>query len=448
MEETTTYQLKNLITTFDVLWWITPAFILNLFVKRFLWIPLEERTGRTIPNVVRLFVAAVIYMLAGFGIIAFVYEQPLTSLLATSGVVAMIIGLAIQVNISNVFSGIVINLERPFRVDDWVKIQSAKALTEGKVVDITWRTTRILTKDGYILSVPNSAASEAVVHNYNYPDEPCKASLNIRIDYTHSPEKVEKILLDALLSTEGILSDPAPTAFFDGFSDWAADYSVSFYVSNYAQKDDYDKKVWKRIWVHLRRAGIVPAVQRQEVHTFQGVKERGREEAVKPMALLQEIDVFTAFSDEHKAYLSEKMRCHHFSAGEIIFKQSEAGNSLFIIAEGVVSIYVQLENDQTLEVARLGAGNFFGEIAVLTGKERTAAVIALTKTALFEIVKADILPLMQEQPQVAQLISTVLIQRQQMTESQMKLQHESFVDKEDIYQRILRGIWNFFGLGT
>ncbi len=444
--ENNIYYLETIIKIFDVLWWITPAFLLNLLTERFLWHPLEERAGRTIPNVVRLFLSSIIYLLACFGIIAFVYEQPLTSLLATSGVVAMIIGLAIQVNIANVFSGIVINIERPFRVDDWIKIQMGKVITEGQVVDITWRTTRILSKDGYILSIPNSLASEAIIHNYNYPDEPCKTSLNVRIDYAHPPDKVEKILLDAVLSIYGILNEPYPSASFNGFSDWAADYSVSFYVSHYAQQSDYKKQVFKRIWIHLQRAGILPAVQRQEIHAFKGIKERGREAAIKPNTVLQEIEVFQAFSEPHKAYLSKIMRYHCFAAGETIVQQGETGNSLFIIVEGVVSIYIELKNNDSMEVTRLGAGNFFGEIALLTEQERTATVIAMTTTYLFEIVQADILPLMEEEPEVSKRISEVLTQRLMRSEYQLKRQHDVHTETEVIYKRLLRGIWHFFGL--
>jgi potassium-dependent mechanosensitive channel len=445
--ENNTYYLKTIVRIFDVLWWITPAFLLNLLIERFIWLPLEQRTGRTIPNVVRLFLASIIYLLASFGIIAFVYEQPLTSLLATSGVVAMIVGLAIQVNIANVFSGIVINLERPFRVHDWVQIQMGKVITEGQVVDITWRTTRILNKDGYILSIPNSLASEAIVHNYNYPDDPCKTALSVRIDYAHSPDKVEKILLDAVLSVYGILNEPEPSASFNGFSDWAADYSVSFYVGNYALQNEYKKKVFKRIWIHLQRAGILPAVQRQEIHAFKGVKERGREAAIKPKTVLQEIAVFQAFSEKHQNDLSERMRYHCFPAGETIVQQGETGHSLFIIVEGVVSIYIELKNNDSMEVTRLGAGNFFGEIALLTDQERTATAIAMTTTHLFEIVQPDILPLLQEEPKVSERISEVLSQRLMRSEYQLKQEHDVYPETEVIYKRLFRGILNFFGLG-
>ncbi len=205
--------------------------------------------------------------------------------------------------------------------------------------------------------------------------------------------------------------------------------------------------VWKRIWISLQRAGIAPVIQRQEIYSFKGVKERGRKEAIKPTAILKEIDVFKPFSDEDRAYLCEHMHCRNFSIGETIVQQGEIGDSLFIVVEGVVSIYVYLYDDKTIEVARLGAGNFFGEIALLKKEERTASVIAVTETFLYEISRSDIAPLMEKQPIVSERISKVLDYRQVNTESQVKsLQYESPVEEEVLYKRLVNGILNFFGL--
>jgi len=116
---------------------------------------------------------------------------------------------------------------------------------------------------------------------------------------------------------------------------------------------------------------------------------------------------------------------------------------LFIIVEGVVSVHVELEKKKSLEVARLGAGNFFGEMALFTGQERTATIITMTDTILLEMIKDDIIPLMQKEPEVTQLISKILTQRQMKTQSQLNL-HASEIDK--IYKRMLRGVGSFLGL--
>jgi len=435
--------MKFFIMVFDILWWIIPAFLLNLASESFIWTPIEEKTGRLIPNIVRLFLAFIIYFLAVVGIIAFVYDQQLTSVLATSGVIAMIIGLAIQINISNIFSGIAINIERPFRIGDWVKIGQ---FDEGEIVDITWRSTRLKTRAECILSIPNSMASESPILNYCYPDDVYWLWPTVYVHPMHPPDRVKKILLDALLSAEKVLKDPAPVIFLTGINEWAATYWIAFCADDYGDKFYILENVWTRVWFHLNRAGITPAVQRQEIHLFKGVKERGGDEATKPITLLQEVDIFKPFSEEAKLYLSDCIRRHHIEQGDVIVEQGDAGDSLFLIVEGVVGVYVRADDGKSKEVARLGAGNFFGEMALLTGEDRTATVIALVDTYLFELTKADIEPLIAEQREVSELVSKVLAYRQQMTEKHKHVEHDDVETKEAAYKRFLNKIEQFFGV--
>lgn len=434
--------LDVIVRIFDILWWMIPAILLHMAVEIFLWRPLEEKSGRKIPRIGRRFVSFTIYLLALFAIVAFVYDQRLTSLLATSGVIAMIIGLAIQINISNIFSGIAINVEHPFRVGDWVQIGK---FDEGKVVDITWRTTRILTRMGCILSIPNSVASESPIHNYDYPDNTFWIKFTIHIHPSHHPDRVRKIIRDAVISTDVVLKTPEPFIIFTGLTEWAADYIVYFVVRDYTWRLLHEEAVWTRIWIHLNRAGIAPAIQRQEIHMFKGVSERG-EAAKEPLTLLREVDIFHPFSEEAKIYLSEHMHSHRFPQGEVIVRQGDVGESLFILVEGVVGVRIQSKEGEQIEVARLGAGNFFGEMALLTGEERTATVIALTDTYLFEITKEDIAGLMAEQPEVSELISKILTQRQMATKSQMNVQHDVKIEEDAVYRKLLDKIEGVFGL--
>ncbi|OQY56867.1 MAG: hypothetical protein DRR08_05695 [Candidatus Parabeggiatoa sp. nov. 2] len=275
-ENTTTSQMKSIIKIFDILWWLIPAFLINVASERFIWTPLGERLG-AMPNIIRHFFALLVYFLALIGIIVFVYEQRFTSLLAASGMIAMIIGLAIQINISNVFSGIVINMERPFRIGDWVKIGQ---FDEGEIIDINWRATRIKARNGCIVSIPNSIASESAITNFYYPDEVYWLWPTVYVHPRHPPARVKKILLDALLSSEKILKDPEPVVIFTGINEWAATYWIAFCADDYGDKYLILEKVWTRVWFHLSRADIAPAVMRQEVHVFKGDKGIGEEEIV------------------------------------------------------------------------------------------------------------------------------------------------------------------------
>ncbi len=256
------YQLTMLTRAFDSLWWITAAFLLCNALEHFLWTPLEKRTGRQIPMFLRRFIAIIIYLLAFLAVVAFVFGQKVTSLLATSGVFAMIIGLAIQMNISNIFSGIAINVETPFRINDWVAIGN---YDEGIVVDITWRTTRIRSRTGNIISIPNSVASEAVTVNYNYPDKKYRRPFTIHVDPAHAPERISRIVHDALISCDAVEKSPAPHVRFKGYSEWSADYAVIFTLNDYGKLVPQQDAVKRTVWRRLREAGVEPVIRHRDI---------------------------------------------------------------------------------------------------------------------------------------------------------------------------------------
>ena len=287
---TTTLNLQALLRSFDILWWVIPAYFVNQAVERFVWTPLEQQLG-AIPNIIRHFFAMIVYFVALICIIVFVYNNSFTSLLATSGMLAMIIGLAIQINISNLFSGMVINVERPFRIGDWVKIGKVE---ECEVVDINWRATRLKTRSDSIISLPNTIAAESAIVNYYYPDNVFWLWPTVYIHPKHSPDRVKKILLDAILSAEAILKNPEPIIIFTGVNEWAASYWVAFCSDDYGLKPTTLANVWEHICQHLDHAGISPAVRRQEIYMFRG------EETIKAYASMQEKNIFPSFEEIHR----------------------------------------------------------------------------------------------------------------------------------------------------
>ncbi|MGE0083448.1 MAG: ABC transporter substrate-binding protein [Desulfococcaceae bacterium] len=446
-----TYYLDPVMLMLNILWWLIPAYFLSKGARKFIWDPLEEKTGRKVPHVVKNALSIIIYVLAVFGIVAFVFNHPLTSLLASTGVAAMILGLALQVNISNIFSGIAINVERPFRVGDWVKINEFK---EGKVIDINWRTTRIKTRDDTILCISNSHASESVIENFSYPDDRFYQYFTVHIDPVHPPERVKKILLDAALSTEGVERDPLPSTRFLGLTagmtgqskSWAANYLVSVYVRDYGKKFAYNEAIWANIWTHLRQAGIRHVIDRQETHmVVEGVK-RKKPVPDKALALLEEIWLFDPFPDDAKHWLSKRMKRHHFFPGESIVRQGDSGSSLFVIEEGVVAVRVKFDNQaKAVEVARMGAGNVFGEMGLLTGESRTATIISVTETWLYEVTKEDIAPLIERESRISRRMSDILTERKMATEAKKQTGDAKDFDKATIAAQIFNKIQNFFG---
>jgi len=410
--KTTNNNLKLIIRIFDILWWIIPAFLLNIAADRFLWIPLEEKTGRTIPKNAKRFLATVIYVLAIFGIVAFVFNQKLTSLLATSGMFAMIVGLAIQVNISNVFAGIAINLDRPFRTGDWVIIGNFE---EGIVVDITWRATRVRTRNGCILSIPNSEASESAIHNFSYPDDKYWQYFTIHVDPVHDPERVKKILVDAAMAVESVLHDPPPTSRYLGLNEdmtkqskfWASNFLISVCVKDYGSKFIHNEAVWTSVMKHLKNAGIEPITKRADIKILDAEKACLIKKT-DTNGILKKIDLFAPFIHEIEPYLDSLMTKKYYKAGESIFKANDPSSFFIIIAEGVVSLRETEENNKYNEIKRLTIGNYAGELSFFTGIKHEYSCIAVSDTFVFQISKNDLLPLFQDRPEIIKHICNTI----------------------------------------
>ncbi|TGT40388.1 mechanosensitive ion channel family protein [Mesorhizobium sp. M8A.F.Ca.ET.165.01.1.1] len=186
-----------------VLWWTHLAWTLVGFVR--LYIVLEHR-----PQEARLLqdlVVAAIYLGVALSITGFVFGAPIGTLAATSGVVAIIVGLALQNTLGDVFSGIALTLGRPFTLGDWIMLSDG---TEGRVVETTWRSTHLLTGANNIVVLPNSVLAKLSMTNLSRPDERQQLTLAVRLAATHAPHVIEEAMHAALRNCQRIVKEPAP----------------------------------------------------------------------------------------------------------------------------------------------------------------------------------------------------------------------------------------------
>jgi branched-chain amino acid transport system substrate-binding protein len=236
------------------LWWLVPARLATLTVDRFVWAPLESRTQRRVPTVFRIVTAGAIYALAGFGIVSFVLERPVTSLLATSGLLTLIVGLAVQSNLRDIFSGVILNLERPFMLGDWVRINR----TLGQVHDISWRTTRLLNDKDQVVAFANGKVVEAEIENLTKAGF-YDATVNLYMDPRCPPEQVSAAVRRAAESVTEVpftLQRVALWTIDNHNGSWAARYVVDLRLPEMNYFVRMRAAIWPAIWRELHAAGI------------------------------------------------------------------------------------------------------------------------------------------------------------------------------------------------
>ncbi|MEN9314590.1 MAG: hypothetical protein RIS35_983 [Pseudomonadota bacterium] len=254
---------RRLVTAYDALWWLLGAYLADMAIRRFGWTALESRTGRMVPNVMKFLVTILVFALASAGIVAFVFNDTLTSLLATSGVVAMIVGLAVQANIANVFSGIILNIERPFKVGDFVKLNNIV----GQVKDITWRTTRIQSVDGPMVYLANSKVSESLIENHSTLEHGLAAETVFHAAPEADPERVLAILREAVDHAPSIafrdVPGCEPGVRYRGIVSvegrWVAAYAVGYRVKTPPKRSAAREELWTHVRDAFLREGIALA---------------------------------------------------------------------------------------------------------------------------------------------------------------------------------------------
>ncbi len=357
----------------------------------------DDRPSDRFPAIVQDFAVLGIFTLIGTVLLR---EQ----LLTTSAVGAVVVGFALQDTLGNLFAGLAIQVEKPFRVGHWIQVGGR----DGQVQAITWRATKLRTKDGEFLVVPNSVVSKDAVLNYSEPTVANSVSVAVGVSYASPPNDVKAAILDAIGNAPLAIRAPEPKVLVEGFGDSAINYTAYFWVNDYGAEREARDQVRTNIWYEFRRRNIeIPyPIQIQYERTEEPIRTGAHVAAAARQ--LAAIDLFTPLTDEARQALSASAAEHLFAAGEVIVHQGASGESMFVVLRGRVRVTLE---PQGQEVAVIPSGGFFGEMSMLTGEARTATVKAIGDAVVLEISAADFRALADTNPSLLEHVSQVVTSR-------------------------------------
>lgn len=396
--------------------WLSLAYLLNRVVGVLVWDPLHRRVP--IPRLLRDVTAVLIYALAVTGIVSAVFGQAIGPFWAASGAGAIVIGLALRNVILDVFIGLAMNFDRPFEIGDFIQVVTGPAGgPSGRVIELNWRTTRLITGEGNMVVVPNGKLGDMIVTNFSKPEPVSEFEISVFLDFDVSSERALRVLNAAVRSvagTTGILDDPAPKARIRGISPQGVEYKIKYFLDpRKAGPGKARHEVWRAVLDQLNRAGLQPATPKQDVfHAERPQRQLDSRSINDRVALLSRVELFQGLTDEERLVLSGQMRERLIKECATVIKRGDEGDSMFILCEGLLNVMIALKPDQPeTRVARLQAGMFFGEMSALTGEPRSATIVAATDTFAFEIKKDDIGALIQRRPELAEIIGQAVTAR-------------------------------------
>ncbi len=339
----------------------------------------------------------------------------IAALITTSAILSIVLGLALQESLSNVFAGIMLTVDRPFKPGDWIEVEGL----EGKVLDANWRSTRLLTREDDVIYVPNSTVAKSNLVNFSAPDPVTMIQKTVGVDYAAPPNRVRSVLTAMMKTVDGVLVEPAPDVYVKDYGDSAVVYELRFWLSDFDRASRIEAEVMRGVWYHLKRAGINIPFPIRDVYLRREKKERKPDELLE---LLRKVDILSGLKEEDLLLLADDLSPQLYARGESVCKQGDAGSSFFLIRSGTVAVQVRDERGAEAEVARLGPGACFGEMSLLTGEPRSSTCLAAEDCEILCLDRESFEVLLQDNPAVAQSMSEILAARAQATKE--KLAHE------------------------
>jgi CRP-like cAMP-binding protein len=332
-------------------------------------------------------------------------------LLTGSGIVAVIIGLAMQDLLGNIIAGFAIHFGKPFRVGDWLIIDNKHA----EVMEVNWRSTRLRTNDDVYLDIPNREIARHTIVNLHYPTRRHALRISVSVDYSAPPTRVKDILIHATANAVGVLGEPRIKVFLKNFGDSAIEYEIKFSIADHAIYNDVNDAVRTNIWYSLKRHGIKIPFPIRTVQIERSARSHEQEMQSNARNILRQQPLFQCLDDAQLDALIPRGRLIHFGRSEKLIQQGEDGDSMFILVNGEANVVVERSGDST-QVARLRAGDCFGEMSLLTGEKRSATVVAQTDCEVVEIGKPVLANSLKQQPELLNKLSELLARRQLETE--------------------------------
>lgn len=374
------------------------------------------RRKTDVPHILRSLAHSVVYALLLLTILPrFVNLRDVAGLVTGSAILSIILGLALQDTLGNLFAGIGMQISRPYATGHWVKVGNY----EGVVERADWRSMTIRTLRGDHVSFPHSLLAKMEIHNYSSPSPLHAREVQVGVHYRHPPYKVEEILKRCALETHRVCPQPAPEVRLTAYQDFAILYTLKFWIDDFKEHQHIESDVLKRVWYHFKREGVQIPFPIRDLYVHHG--DGAADVLVESVQMLKDVEFLKVMTDEQLRDMAQRLKTQIYARGETICRQGEPGETFYIIKNGRVEVSAHDGQGQTIFSKQVMAGEFFGEFSLMTGEPRSATVTALEDTEVLMLGKEDMRRALEANAQLAEHISRVLALRRHQLEEQKAL---------------------------
>ena len=432
---------------------ILVATIITKSLNLFFWEKYQQRKNiHKVPALLKQGINFLIYSSTLLFVLNRVFAVPIGGMLTASGAFGVVVGLALKELISDIFAGMIMSLDKTIKIGDFVRIEIRPyAEKVGMVTDMNWRTVHLTTPENLRVIVPNSQLTANLLTNLSEPSPHKEFELVFTFDFDVPSERVLRVLTSALLQTGEIMQDPefAPKARISKISGTGVDYKVKYWiVPSRIGPGKAKHYVMNNILFNLNQSGLSMCYPKNDIFTAP-MPQRNLDIRTDRLGLLKKIELFSVLSSEETRDLAVSMVERTIAKDQYVVKQGETGSSMFIIVEGLLSVFIPDPNTSTeVKVATIRPGDYFGELSMLTGEPRSASIKAFSESIIFELSKDHIDGILKNNPDLALMLSQKIAETKIENENLLlnRNEKEKEATTSELSKNILGKILDFFKL--
>lgn len=430
----------GLLKIIRIILWMMLVIAIVRFVNGLLANTVLRNTGNSeLATLLRNVVSIIVYVLAFITIVKSQFNTDLTTIFAGGTILGVVLGLALQDTLGNLFAGLALQADQPFQVGDVINIPNKGT---GVVESVTWRGIKIRTFQNKLVIISNANVGREAI------EVAPRDNLNARLVffntlYSASPARTVHLIREVVRQVENVSPKIRPIVRIRNLGESGIDWEIKYWLEDYSKYNDTDALIRLRIWYAFQREDINFAFPTRTLYVENQSLQPDFDESVNAIfERLSNVPLFAPLNDEETMKLAQACEAKIFSPNEPIVRKGQEGGSMFVIHRGAVKVQI-LENGFPKTINSLSEGDFFGEMGLFTGEPRTANVVAAEETEVLEIKQPALKPLFDANPELVEALSKTIAERRAAL---FKKDDESAATPEEESKGIFNSIKSFFGL--
>jgi len=343
----------------------------------------------------------------------------LASLITTSAVLTGVIAFSMQEMLGNLWGGIALQADNTCRIGDWIRVDESVI---GQIIGIRWRCLAVATNDGETIMMPNAQLVKSrvtVLARRGDQKIPWRRPVIFFVGYDVAPSRVIAVVETALARVEiaNVAANPRPICTCRSFDDNSIRYVVLYWLLDPTYDLATDSQIRAHVFATLSRHHMEMPLPRRVLLTPDAVSAQhdatSARELTSRLDVLSRLKLFAELTDGERRALAAELSDAPYVAGDVISREGDVSDSLFILAAGNVEIIRDASDalDERKHLADMAAPDHFGEMGLLTGQARGATVIARDDVLCYRLEKRGFDAILKARPEIAEALSQVLAVR-------------------------------------